>query len=290
VTLCGDDLIASVHVLARAARDGKARVAFPDRMENAASGGFAGIGTSPGDYLAIRDSGLSDEDMDAMLDHHGLVVGEIDSWPLWLGEGAPDELHRRHLEAALHMAERFGPVHHAVVPFVPSDPRVPPRDRLVKELQWLARAGRDLGIRIALEFVPWGPVANVRTAWALVEEVDDANCGLTLDFWHHLTGAADNATLRTVPGNRIHAVHFTDGLPDPVAEPDPLRRTQVQRRFPGEGSLPIRDLVRLLDEIGANLPYTVEAVSRVYRDLSDRELVTRAGESSRRVLVGAHQP
>lgn len=281
-----DDLIASHFSVGRFGRDGRARVGFADRVANAAAAGFAAIGTSPDDYLAIRAAGTSDADMAAVLADHGMVVGEIDSWPVWVGDGEPDARHRERYEAALHLAERFGPVHHAILPLGASDPTLPPRPVLVERCRSLAQVADGLGLRLSIEFVPWGPIPDAGAAWSLVEEIGHPACGVNVDFWHHLAGAADEAMLRRIPGHRIHSVHFTDGAPDP-SEPSPLRRTQLQRRVPGEGDFPMVELVRTLDDMGADIPYTVEVVSLPHRHLSPADYAMVLGDASRRVLAAA---
>jgi sugar phosphate isomerase/epimerase len=282
-TLGRDDLIASVHPLARVNRDGVARVPFAERVAGAAAAGFAAIGTSPRDYLGILDTGLTDDDIEAVLDEHGLVVGEIDSCPLWTGEGEPDREHRRLTDVVFHLAERFAPVHHAVVPLGTDGLPLPPHEVLAERLDELAVRAGPVGLRLAVEFVPWGHLADVGDAWDVVRRCPSPLVGVNFDFWHHLAGRADADMVRRVPGDRIHSVHYTDGIPD-LTEPDPLRRTMRQRKLPGAGAFPMVETIRLLDEIGADLPFTVEVVSLDHRDLSPDEFLVVLHEASRRVL------
>ncbi|MBW8825220.1 MAG: sugar phosphate isomerase/epimerase [Acidobacteria bacterium] len=281
--LTSHDLIASIHAIVRADREGKARVSFADRAANAAAAGFAAIGTTANDYLAVRASGLSDADIETILRDNGLVFGEIDSFPFWVHEGPPDDDFQNRLETAFHLAERFGQVHHAILPLGAGDPTLPPFDVMAARCREHAERADGLGLKMSIEFVPWGPLPDVNAAWTLAEAVDHPACGVNVDFWHHLAGAADESMLRKVPGNRIHSVHFTDGQPD-LSEPNPLRRTQTQRRIPGDGVFPIVDTVRLLDDIGADIPYTVEVVSLPHRHLSPAEFATVLYDASRKVL------
>ena len=69
-----------------------------------------------------------------------------------------------------------------------------------------------------------------------------------------------------------------------MSERDPLRRTMTQRRIPGEGVFPMVETVRVLDEIGADISYTVEVVSLPHRHLSPVEFLTVLYDAARRVL------
>ena len=212
--LTRDDLIASAHALARVGRDGRARVSFPDRVANAAAAGFAAVGTSPRDYLDIRSTGLSDDDIAAVLDDHGLMIGEIDGCPVWLAEGEPHDDHRALVDTVFHMAERFGPVHHTILPIVPDKTwgsTLPPDDVLADRCGVLADRAAALGMLASVEFVPWGPLNDAASTWALAQRSGREACGVNIDFWHHLTGSADERQLRATPGRRVHSVHFTDG-------------------------------------------------------------------------------
>jgi sugar phosphate isomerase/epimerase len=278
-----DDLIASAYSVARVGRDGRARVAFADRVANAAAAGFRAIGTSPGDYTAIRQTGLSDDDIAGLLDEHGLVIGEIDDCPLWTGDGEPDATSVTNTDTVLHLAERFGPVHHTIVPLGTWETTLPPPEALASRLRALTMRCDAVGLLVSLEFLPWGPVPDAPAAWAYAAAADHPGCGMNVDFWHHHTGAATEAALRAVPGGRVHSVHFTDGEPD-LAEPDPLMRTRTQRRVPGEGVFPMVETVRLLDALGVDVPYTVEVVSLPHRSLPPAEFAEVLYRATRSVL------
>src|SRR2546423_4329070 len=62
---------------------------FRERVEAAAGAGFAGLSLWCRDHRRARAEGLTDADMRAMLDEHGLAVAEIDLACRWL-PGAAD--------------------------------------------------------------------------------------------------------------------------------------------------------------------------------------------------------
>jgi len=78
-----DDLIAAYYTLAHVDRHGTARTPFPERVAAASAAGFRGIGIQPHDHARSRDAGFSDAEMHELLDHHGVVLGEVDGVPWW---------------------------------------------------------------------------------------------------------------------------------------------------------------------------------------------------------------
>jgi sugar phosphate isomerase/epimerase len=112
-------------------------------------------------------------------------------------------------------------------------------------------------MRIALE--PLNPsLMNVDGAiWSLdealdiVEEVDDSNCGVCVDTWNiwrnpHLDDAIRRA------GDRIFLVQISD-----------YRRphTLYDRLVPGDGEIPLGEIVRTIHATGYARPYVVEIFS-----------------------------
>lgn len=282
-TLGRDDLIASLFSLARFDRDLRPRVPFEERIANAAAAGFAAVGAMANDYLAVRATGMGDDDIAAVLDHHGMLIGELDDCPIWLGDHDPTPEHERLEDTFFHLAERFGPVHHAVVPLGFDLQPLPPADLLAERCAHLAERAAAADMLLALEFFPWSPVGDAAAAWAVARSTANQACGINVDLWHHHTGADDPDVLRSVPGTRVHGVHLTDGEPD-LTEPDPRRRTMSQRRVPGEGVFPVEETVRLLDALGVDVPYTVEVVSLPHRHLSPAEFAVALYDASRAVL------
>ena len=266
-----DDLIAAHYTLARADRTGTARIAFPERVAAAAAAGFAGIGVQPPDYRRSRDGGLSDASMHAVLDDHGVVVGEVDGAPWWPQPGTSEADHRGAQEEAVRLGAEFG-AHHLVAP-MPALAELPPVDELAGRLAELCDLAAPYGLLVGLEFLPWTPVRHVPASGsgtaAATASVAERRRGHDFSV-HHSVGGDDLASLDAIPGARVVAVHFTDGVRDRTL--DPLSETMVGRRLPGEGEFVVADLVRALDRIGVRVPITVELVSLPHRRLPVGEL------------------
>jgi sugar phosphate isomerase/epimerase len=267
-----DDLIAAYYALARVNRRGVATVSLADRVAAAAKAGFVGLGTQPHDYERCIASGLTDGAIASILNDHEMVLAEFDGAPWWPREGEGSQAFDRAQQEALRVGATFG-ARHLIAP-MPTIVDPPPMDQLKVQLaERLAALGdraAPLGLLVGFEFLGWTPVADVRTALEIVRLADGANVGITLDFWHHSASGLSPEVLTEIPADRIIAVHLTDGTRNTSL--DPLSESMTCRRHPGDGELPVEQLVRVLDQIGVSAPITVEAVSIAHRNLPAEEL------------------
>src|SRR5438270_365049 len=87
--LTRDDLIASHFTLSGSSPLEPARHDFGARVSAAAAAGFAGIGLFSDAYAQERERGLTDADMRAILDDHGIVIGEVEFIQQWAAD--PDD-------------------------------------------------------------------------------------------------------------------------------------------------------------------------------------------------------
>ncbi len=277
------DLVAAHYLLARCDRHGVARVPFPERVAAARVGGFAGIGVQPGDYERSKANGLSDGAMADVLARNGVVLAEIDGVPWWPLDGERDMVRRQ--DDVLRLGERFGVrLVNAAMPTIDGDG--PTDDDLAGRLSQLADRAASAGMLVGLEFLPWTPVRDVVHAHAVVTLASRPNLGVTVDVWHHSVSGVGTDEMGRLPGATIVSVHVTDGVRDPSLSP--LAETMVGRRLPGEGELPVADVLRTLVAMGVQVPYSVEIVSLPHRHLPLDEWAALAGRSVREALAAAY--
>ena len=63
--------------------------------------------------------------------------------------------------------------------------------------------------------------------------------------------------------------------------------SMAERLLPGEGDIPVADVVRVLDEIGSNAPIGVEVFNDRHDDMDPAEIGRQTAEATRRVLAEA---
>jgi len=166
------------------------------------------------------------------------------------------------------------------------------RRRCVTELRRVAERAAELGLTVALE--PMHPsagddfsfVTSLGAAADLVADIGHRAVGILFDMWHAGQGP-DAVDELTAVLELIVAVHVAD-----VVAP---ARSWADRKFPGEGTLPIGEFVRVLDA-GAFLgSYDVEIFSDdgtfghrfpdSLWELPEDECVARATALVRRLLT-----
>ena len=120
----------------------------------------------------------------------------------------------------------------------------------------LAQHAGELGINLGLEYDGMTEqMNNLKVAWEVLELVDEENTGVALDSYHFFAGGSDFKDLEAFPTEKIYAVHLADGpadLTDPAID--------YNRVMPGEGELPLGDLVRTLGNKGYDGFWHVECI------------------------------
>ena len=264
------------------------RATFAERVAAASAAGFRGISLWGRDYQAARDAGLSDADMRAMLDDHGLEVAELDPAWWWL-PGAADI----HIPPEVDSLDvfRFGEAELFAVADALDARSVNAVDVFGGEwtLEQAAEAFADLcaraddhGLLVHLEWLAWSRLPDLTSVLAVVEMADAANGGLNVDAWHFTRAATDIEDLRRVPGHRVLAVQLDDGPAEP--EPDLMHATLHDRLLPGEGEFALDEIVATLAQIGSTAPIGVEVFSDSLHASGPDDAARRAAETTRSVL------
>jgi sugar phosphate isomerase/epimerase len=283
MALAAGDLVLCSGTLARS-------VSFRERIDAAVAGGFAGISMWGRDYWSARRDGLSDADMRALLDDHGLSVGEIDLAWWWL-PGAievhiPRELDTEELFAygeqeLFAIAEAVGARSVNAIDVFGGQWTL---DEAAAAFAGLCDRAAERGLLVHIEFLPWSRLPDVTTAWEVARRADRPNGGVLVDAWHYFRSGADRAALAGVPGDRVLAVQLDDAPTAP--EPDLPRASLHDRRLPGEGELDLGALLDVLRSVGSVAPIGVEVFSDELHALAPSKAARRAGDSARRVLAG----
>lgn len=157
---------------------------------------------------------------------------------------------------------------------------IEPGPDLVRELRSCAEALADAGVRLALEFLPYGPLATLPDAISLCATVGWQRCGLLLDSWHFFAGGAPWEVLRALSGEQIALVQINDAPPPITA--DPQFESRFRRVLPGAGSFALDRFVTTVTATGFRGPVSPEVLSESLR----REPPARFAE---RLMTSLHR-
>ena len=120
--------------------------------------------------------------------------------------------------------------------------QVLPGDAIAEGFRALCQRAEEL--TVALEFLPFGGVPNLRESWRTVRCADQPNGALLVDTWHWVRSGTTIEDLAEVPAERIVSVQVNDVREHPM---DPLRPEALHWRLPpGHGFGKVIDVISAL--------------------------------------------
>jgi sugar phosphate isomerase/epimerase len=159
-----------------------------------------------------------------------------------------------------------------------------PEQAFIDCLGPLASRARSHGVRLTLEFLPESAIPDLAAALRIVQGVGADNLGVMFDTWHFARTGGTVAQLAQVPGRLIGAVQISDRRePAPGTTYAPMSG----RLLPGEGELPLVELLRVLMARAAPATVGVEVFSDELQGLPAAEVARRVAASTARVFAQA---
>lgn len=151
----------------------------------------------------------------------------------------------------------------------------------VKVLRDLSDIASLYNIKLSFEFLGfgWCSVRTPRAAFEIVQKVDRANVGLTIDAAHFFNGGGLMSELDQLDSRRIFAFHLND-LEDTPKE----AISDGTRLMPGLGVVPLEEICARLKRIGFDGPCSVELFRPEYWNWDPQEVAKQAHESALRIL------
>jgi sugar phosphate isomerase/epimerase len=212
-------------------------------------------------------------DVLARLDGTGLVA--LDLEPVMLSTGGPSTDHgERIIDAALTIGAR--------------NVLVASRDadhwRVAARLAELAQRLGSSGIRLCLEFLPALGVKTLADAVRIVESVGHPALGVLVDSLHLARageGPGDAARIVAHRPGLLPYLQLADAAAEPPSRDVPGLITEALhgRLLPGEGVLPLRELLDAVPAVPVSVELRSKALMEAFPDATDR---------ARAVLAATH--
>jgi len=154
----------------------------------------------------------------------------------------------------------------------------------VAALRAMAEVARPFQVKIGFEFLGFAncSVRTLSRARRVVEATKDPNVGLVIDAFHFYIGGSTWEMLEGLDPAQLFIVHLDDAERRPRGE-----LTDAHRLLPGEGVIPLRDLIRRLQKIGFGGVYSVELFRPEYWKRDPLELARAAHQKMEALFVGA---
>jgi sugar phosphate isomerase/epimerase len=157
-----------------------------------------------------------------------------------------------------------------------------PVEELIDAIGAISARADDRGLEIVVEFMPEGAIADLATAARIIAGVGSPNCGLMLDTWHLWRTGGTVAELAALPPGCIRAVQLSDALMDVR---DTWRAPPTRDRLlPGDGEIPLVDIMRVLHDNCPDSLVGLEVLSRPFRELPSTDRAHAAFAALSRLL------
>jgi 2-keto-myo-inositol isomerase len=153
--------------------------------------------------------------------------------------------------------------------------------RSAEALRDYAHVAADYGVAIAFEFHGYArcSINSLSSALDVLAAVETPNLGVVIDAFHFYVGGSRLEDLARLGQERLAIVHLAD-----VDHADRSKLGKPNRVLPGEGVLPVKDLVAAVKRLGYRGAYSLELFREEYWAM-DPMIVARKGLASMQRFV-----
>lgn len=270
------------------------RYSFREHLDAAQAGGFTSLAVSPEAYRQGISSGLSARDMVTMANDKGVALRHLDTLTDWAPIRVPSEIDADlrakfdvTADECFAICEALGL--RTILAVAGYDKDAIPLEVLIDGFGRLCDRAAKNSLWVDLEFMPFWGLPDLASAWDIVAGAQRKNAGIMVDTWHFSKGNPDFELLRSLPGELFVSVQVADAMK--AQRGVTLFEDTVRfRKFPGEGELPIVEILTILHEKGHLRQIGPEVFSDEADALSPQAVGRRSAESLLRVLDAAGIP
>jgi 4-hydroxyphenylpyruvate dioxygenase len=249
-------------------------VDFSSMVEAIAGTGFAGIELRDSHIEQFMAKGYSTEDIKVLLEARQLRLVAVHALRDWQRLGRENEKKDREFVEQFIAKSRAIGCHCVACPAYAEDSDT---DRDIRHFREICEIGRAYDTQLAIEFLPWAALKDVRKAWEVVQQAECPNGGILIDAFHFFKGGSRVEDLRQIPAEKIFVVHLDDA-PDVVM--DLREMCMTSRTFPGEGIFPLTDLLDvLIRERGYKGWFSLEVLNKGNEERSYSEIAKKGVRS-----------
>lgn len=155
--------------------------------------------------------------------------------------------------------------------------------RAAASLHAVCEVARQADLKVGVEFMPYVATGTLQAATSLVAATGAANAGVVLDVLHLYRSGGTAREVAQVDGGLLHLVQLCDARRMAPASCGLRAEALGDRRYPGQGDLPLREVLSVLPP---HVPMTVEApvAADAHRPAAERAMLAAAAITS---MLGA---
>lgn len=149
-------------------------------------------------------------------------------------------------------------------------------EQIAEAVAEASRLAAESGVTIALEFIPGSGIPDLGAAQEIAEMSAEQNCTILLDTWHLARSGGTVEDIRALPPGVIGAFQLADRIePEPGAAYVPMSG----RALPGEGELPLGEIVAAVLENSPHITIELEVFSEELAAMTVDSAAARAAEA-----------
>ena len=199
------------------------------------------------------------------------VVGACFQGDLMLSKGEKRKKVLESFRKKLEICRAFScPV--LVVPSdFPEEVKVSMYEEAISNLQEAADIAKDYGVSLAVEFIQGANfLGTLDTTLKIVRKAKRENLGVLLDMFHFYAGKSKWEDLEKIEGHEIFLVHLDDmeDVPREIIK-------DSHRVIPGEGVLPVKKIIDLLQKKGYTGYYSLELFNETLWEMPINECLKK---------------
>ncbi|MCB2075640.1 MAG: sugar phosphate isomerase/epimerase [Novosphingobium sp.] len=258
------------------------RASLAETIELAGRHGFPTIAVSPHIHADSIADGLSEQALRRHLQDAGVSVRVIDCIAAGLPGMPPGDtkfggrtIAQADAETCFRVAEALEA---PVVNISLYNSEVVPVAEMAEAVGAICRQAATRGMAIAIEFYPESGIRDLAQAHAIARTCGEANCGVMLDTWHLARSGGTVADIAALPPDAITAFQLSDRTEPPPGTP---YVPMTGRRLPGEGELPLDEIVSAALANSPGITMELEVFSEELRAMPLEDSVARIASAVR---------
>lgn len=153
--------------------------------------------------------------------------------------------------------------------------------RVAARYRELLELGEKIGVRPSMEFLGFfGNIYQLEQAVAVAQQADHPAASIVLDPFHLYRGGSGFGGIKLLKNVAISICHFNDA---PAAPPQ-FEQSDSDRVYPGDGILPLPQMLRDLARIGYQGYLSIELFNPGYWQNDLREVAKKAKQKTEAVI------
>ncbi len=254
-------------------------VGLIEKIQIAADVGYDAIELWNDDMTDYEKEGGNLADIKKLLDDNNLSVATVIALHGWIS--SEGEEYKQAIETAKVRMRQAADVGS---PYIIASPPREEVDDMAKGAQRyhdLLELGKSFGVKPAMEFLGFVEGINgIDDAWEIVTNANHPDGTIVIDPFHIFRGGSDIDDMRKIPGDKVAVLHFNDAPETPARE----LQTDADRVYPGDGILPLADMVQILRDAGYKGCISLELFNKELWKQNPKE-VARIGLEKMKAVV-----